>query len=424
MDNNISKIEPEGRDSVEDKSFDYITKKDLKKTMTFVIIVTIVFSAVLGAFFGFLTSSVFNNNSNNIQYSATGAKLQNLPVVNEQSAVVSAVKKTNPSVVSIVISQYVSNSNNLNNLFNFLNSGGSSSGGSSSGSTLQEVGAGSGFIVSSNGYILTNKHVVSGTGNSYTVIMNNGKQYNAHVVSLDPTNDLAVVKINATNLPYLTLGNSSTLQLGQGVIAIGNALGQYQNTIDTGVVSGLDRTVQAQDPSTGAVETLNNVIQTDAEINPGNSGGPLLNLAGQVIGINTAVASTAHGIGFAIPINQARADVASVLKNGKIIKPELGVQYEPVTPGLQKSKHLKYSYGALIVSSSTSPGIVANSPASRAGLKTGDLILSVNGQQVNSTNPLSYLIGEQQVNSTITLKVYTNNGNLKNISVTLNEVFK
>ncbi len=427
MEKNISEIKPEEGSSVEDKSFDYITRKDLKKTMTFVIIVTIVFSAVLGAFFGFLTSSVFsNNNINNIQYSATGAKVQNLPVVNEQSAVVAAVKKTNPSVVSIVISQYVSNSNNLNNLFNFLNSGGSSSNGSggSSGSTLQEVGAGSGFIISSNGYILTNKHVVSGSGDSYTVIMNNGKQYNAHVVSLDPTNDLAVVKINATNLPYLTLGNSSTLQLGQGVIAIGNALGQYQNTIDTGVVSGLDRTVQAQDPSSGAVETLNNVIQTDAEINPGNSGGPLLNLAGQVIGINTAVASTAHGIGFAIPINQARADVASVLKNGKIIKPELGVQYEPVTPGLQKSKHLKYSYGALIVSSSTNPGIVPNSPASRAGLKTGEVILAVNGQDVNSTNPLSYLIGEQQINSTITLKIYTNSGSIKNVSVTLNEVFK
>jgi serine protease Do len=318
-----------------------------------------------------------------------------------------------------------SNTNNLNNFFNFFNSGGSSgsNSGSSSGKT-QEVGAGSGFIISANGYILTNKHVVAASQDSYTVIMNNGKQYNAHVVSLDPTNDLAVVKINATNLPYLTLGNSSSLQLGQGVIAIGNALGQYQNTVDTGVVSGLARTVQAQDPATGAVETLNDVIQTDAEINPGNSGGPLLNLQGQVIGINTAVASTAHGIGFAIPINQAKADIQSVLKNGKIIKPELGVQYEPVTPGLQKTNHLKYSYGALIVKSSSHPGVVSNTPASRAGLKTGDIILEVNGQKVTSTDPLNYLIGKQQINTTITLQIYNKSGSIQNVSVTLNKVFK
>ena len=428
MKNNIQELEQNKIESIknenENNSVDYITKKDLKKTMTFVIIVVILFSAVLGSVFGFLTSSFFNNNN---QYSTTGSKTVNLPVVNEQSAVISAVKKTNPSVVSIVISQKVpSNTNNLNNFFNFFNSGGSSGSGSSgsSGGKTQQVGAGSGFIISANGYILTNKHVVAASQDSYTVIMNNGKQYNAHVVSLDPTNDLAVVKINATNLPYLTLGNSSSLQLGQGVIAIGNALGQYQNTVDTGVVSGLARTVQAQDPATGAVETLNDVIQTDAEINPGNSGGPLLNLQGQVIGINTAVASTAHGIGFAIPINQAKADIQSVLKNGKIIKPELGVQYEPVTPGLQKTNHLKYSYGALIVKSSSHPGVVPNTPASRAGLKTGDIILEVNGQKVTSTDPLNYLIGKQQINTTITLQIYNKSGSIQNVSVTLNKVFK
>jgi S1-C subfamily serine protease len=166
------------------------------------------------------------------------------------------------------------------------------------------------------------------------------------------------------------------------------------------------------------------MIQTDAEINPGNSGGPLLNLEGQVIGINTAIAQSAQGIGFAIPINQAKADVSSILKNnGKIIKPELGVTYEMVTPGIQKSKNLPYSYGAIIVKSGSNSGVLSNTPASRAGLKTGDVILEVNGVKVNNMNPLSYLIGEQQINSTITLKVYTKNKNVKNFSVTLNKVF-
>ncbi len=397
----------------------YVTRTDLKKTMSFVLVISIVMSILIGGGVGFFAGSLMNSNNNSTNVNSA---VQNLPVINEQSAVVSAVKKTNPAVVSIVISQNVSNQNS-NNLFNFLYPNSSQGNSNSSGSTQQTVGGGSGFIISSNGYILTNKHVVSSTTDTYTVVMNNGKQYKATVIARDPTNDLAIVKINAQNLPTLTLGNSSNLQLGSGVIAIGNALGQYQNTVDTGVISGLDRSVQAQDPVSGAVENLTGVIQTDAEINPGNSGGPLLNFAGQVIGINTAIASSAQGIGFAIPINQAKADVASVIKNGKLIKPLLGVQYELVTPGIENSKKLPYSYGAIIVKSSTSPGIVPNSPAATAGLKTGDVILEVNGIKVNTQNTLSYLIGEQSLNSTVHLKVYTTNKNIKNINVLLNKAF-
>ncbi len=405
------------------KTLEYISKSEFRRTMSFVVVFTLVFATLFGGILGFLGSQLYNSNINSTIAGTSSGIVQNLPVVNQDSAVVSVVKKTNPAVVSIVISQYVSN--NSNNIFgNFFGvpSSGSGSSGPSSGSTKQTVGEGSGFIVQSNGYILTNKHVIVSPTDSYTVVMNNGKSYPAKVVGTDPTNDLAIVKINATNLPILSLGNSSSLQLGSAVVAIGNALGQYQNTIDTGVISGLSRSVQAQDPVTGAVENLTGMIQTDAEINSGNSGGPLLNLAGQVIGINTAVASTAHGIGFAIPINQAKSDILSVLKNGKIIKPELGVDYELITPAIQQSQHLKYSYGAYLVGSSGNPAVLSNTPASRAGLKSHDIILEVNGVKVTESNSLGYLIGLHQLNSTVTLKVYQD-GKVQDISVTLNKAF-
>ncbi len=404
---------------------EYISKSEFKRTMSFVVVLTLVFATLFGGILGFLSSQLYNIGTNSTIAGTSSGIVQNLPVVNQNSAVVSVVKKTNPAVVSIVISQYVSNNNNnlFGNFFGLPSSGSGGSGsGSSSGSTKQTVGEGSGFIVQSNGYIITNKHVIVSPTDSYTVVMNNGKSYQAKVVGTDPTNDIAVVKINATNLPTLPLGNSSGLQLGSAVIAIGNALGQYQNTVDTGVISGLSRSVQAQDPVTGAVENLTGMIQTDAEINSGNSGGPLLNLEGQVIGINTAVASTAHGIGFAIPINQAKSDILSVLKNGKIIKPELGVDYELITPAIQQSQHLNYSYGAYLVGSSSSPAVLPNTPASRAGLKSHDIILEVNGVKVTESNSLGYLIGMQQLNSTVTLKVYQN-GKVQNISVTLNKAF-
>jgi serine protease Do len=403
---------------------EYISKSEFKRTMSFVVVLTLVFATLFGGILGFVGSQLYNGNINSTIAGTSSGIIQNLPVVNQNSAVVSVVKKTNPAVVSIVISQYVSNNNNnpFGNLFGYPSSGSGSGGSGSSGSTKQTVGEGSGFIVQSNGYIITNKHVIVSPTDSYTVVMNNGKNYPAKVVGTDPTNDIAVVKINATHLPTLPLGNSSNLQLGSAVVAIGNALGQYQNTVDTGVISGLSRSVQAQDPVTGAVENLTGMIQTDAEINSGNSGGPLLNLAGQVIGINTAVASTAHGIGFAIPINQAKSDILSALKNGKIIKPELGVDYELITPAIQQSQKLKYSYGAYLVGSSSSPAVLPNTPASRAGLKSHDIILEVNGVKVTETNSLGYLIGMHQLNSTVTLKVYQN-GKVQNISVTLNKAF-
>ncbi len=180
------------------------------------------------------------------------------------------------------------------------------------GTKLQEVGGGSGFIISADGLILTNKHVVQDTAAEYTVFTNDGKKYSAKVLARDPNIDIAVIKISASNLPTIKLGDSDSIQVGQTAIAIGNALGEFRNTVNVGVVSGLSRNITASGGG-GLTETIYNVIQTDASINPGNSGGPLLNLRGEVMGINTAIAQNAQSIGFAIPINQVKEIISNAI---------------------------------------------------------------------------------------------------------------
>ena len=249
------------------------------------------------------------------------------PVIDYENAVVNAVKKASPAVVSITISENVPIIENcpFNPFGNlspdyqqfFGNDFGFTQPCSTGKTQLQQIGGGSGFIISSDGLILTNKHVVSDTNASYSVLTNDGKTYSAKVLARDPNQDLAVLKIDATGLPTVTLGNSDSLQLGQTAIAIGNALGQFSNTVSVGVISGLERTVTAASPDTGAEETIQGVIQTDAAINPGNSGGALIDLQGNVVGINTAVASNAQNIGFAIPINRAKSDINSVEATGQ-----------------------------------------------------------------------------------------------------------
>jgi len=238
----------------------------------------------------------------------------------------------------------------------------------------QEVGGGTGFIISSDGLILTNKHVVSDTTAEYTVLTNDEKKYTATVLARDPLKDLAVIKIEASNLPTVVLGNSDGLQIGQTVIAIGNALGEFRNTISTGIVSGLARTIIAS--GGGQSEELRNIIQTDAAINPGNSGGPLLNLRGEVIGVNVAVAEGAQGIGFALPINEAKKAVNGVKSQGKIVYPFIGINYVSITETIQKDNKLPVSEGAWIKPQTSA--IAKASPAEKAGLKAGDIITEVN----------------------------------------------
>jgi serine protease Do len=338
------------------------------------------------------------------------------PTNDYESAVVDAVKAASPAVVSITISENVpvieqcpyNPFSNLPPQFQQFFGGDTSNltQPCDTGKTqLQQVGGGSGFIISSDGLILTNKHVVSDAKASYSVLTNDGKTYDAKVLARDPSQDLAILKIDASNLPTVKLGDSSGLQLGQTAIAIGNALGQFSNTVSVGVVSGLGRTVTAASPDTSVQETISGVIQTDAAINPGNSGGPLLNLQGEVIGIDTAIASDAENIGFAIPINQAKHDIISVQATGQIQAPYLGVRYIPLTPAIAKQQNVSSTSGALVRGSSDGPAVAPDSPAAKAGIQAEDIIEEVDQQAVDSTHDLSNIINEYNVGDTVALTV-------------------
>lgn len=335
------------------------------------------------------------------------------PVLDYERAVVEAVKKVSPAVVSITISKNVpvieqcpySPFGNLPPGFEDFFGGDDFffSQPCQKGTELREVGSGSGFIISADGLIITNKHVVLDKEASYTVFTNDGKKYDAKVLARDPSIDLAVVKIPASGLPIVVLGDSDALELGQTSIAIGNALGEFRNTVSVGVISGLARNVTAG--GAGFTETIQGVIQTDAAINPGNSGGPLLNLRGEVVGMNTAVASGAENIGFAIPINQAKRAIESVRKTGEIQSPYIGVRYIMLNEEVAKKQKLSVEYGALIRGTEDGPGVIPGSPAEKAGLLAEDVILELNGRKIDQDNPLGLAISRFGVGDTVTLKI-------------------
>jgi serine protease Do len=337
------------------------------------------------------------------------------PQTSQEEAVVKAVNETSPAVVSVIISkdlpvmeQYWQDLGPFQ-IPQYRQKG----------TQKQEIGGGTGFIISSDGLILTNKHVAADTEADYTVLTNEGKKFPATVLARDPVQDLAILKIEGTNFPVVKLGDSSNLQIGQSVIAIGNALGEFRNTVSAGVISGLGRQITAS--SGTSVETLYDVIQTDAAINPGNSGGPILNLKGEVIGINTAIASGAENIGFAIPINQAKKDINQIKSTGKIVYPFLGVCSTSINQQIQQDLNLPVSDGALIKSGSgCSVAISSGSPAEKAGLKEGDIILEINGEKITSDNPLSKFIQKYNPGDKITLKILRSGQEL-NIEVTLGQ---
>jgi len=284
------------------------------------------------------------------------------------------------------------------------------------GTEKKEIGGGTGFIISKDGMILTNKHVVLDKEAEYTVFTNDGKSYPAKVLARDPLQDLAIIKIEREKVvdeegsfalksfPVAKLGNSDKLQIGQTVIAIGNALGEFRNTVSVGVVSGLGRTITAS--GGGLVETLEDVIQTDAAINKGNSGGPLLNLEGEVIGINTAMVQEAQSIGFAIPINKAKKDIQQVKTLGKIVYPFLGVRYVLITKKIQKENNLPVDYGAWITEGSNGEAaIFPGSAAEEAGLKENDIILEFNGEKITTDNSLAKIISKYNPGDKINLKI-------------------
>ena len=235
---------------------------------------------------------------------------------------------------------------------------------------------------------------------------NDGRKYSARVLALDPVQDLAIVKIQDNEkFPSMKLGDSSTIQIGQGAIAIGNALGEFRNTVSVGVISGLGRTISASG-ATGFSETLEGIIQTDAAINLGNSGGPLLNLRGEVVGVNTATAQGAESIGFAIPINIAKRDINQVIKNGKIVYPFLGVRYVLVDETIKKKYNLSVDYGVLILKGSGGEqAITPGSAAQKAGLKEKDVILEFGGEKITKENSFSKIIAKYSPGDAVALKV-------------------
>ena len=421
-------------------------EKNFKKFFITVIISAVILSSAAGGIMGYMAgslsaggpnilkwfkTSVMKNGQNLSADNTSGNKIQR---IEEESAIIAAVEKVSPAVVSIIVTKDLPKiekfysipdndffsqffGDDFGDFFNF-----NLPQYKQNGTEKTEVGGGTGFIISADGFVVTNKHVVIDEEASYTVLMNDGNKYDAKVLARDQINDLAVLKIDKNNLPVVELGDSSGLKVGQTAIAIGNALGEFRNTVSTGVISGLSRSITAGGPGIGS-EQLTGVIQTDASINPGNSGGPLLNIAGQVIGINTAMAQGAQNIGFAIPINEVKNTIDSVKKNGKIVRPWLGVRYVIINKAIADANKLSVDYGAIIVrgQNQTDLAVIPGSPADKAGLVENDIILESNGQKITEANPLANLVAKLKPGDEITLKVL-HQSKEKTIKVRLEEM--
>lgn len=351
----------------------------------------------------------------------------------EDKLVTDLIAKNAPGVVSIVISRDVPKARSFfNNPFGgslpfFFNpfgpQGGSGTpgGDASKGTEKKQVGSGSGFFVSADGLIVTNKHVVADEQADYTVITSDGAEHPAKVLARDTNNDIAIIKIDGQDFPAPALGDSDTMRVGQTVLAIGNSLGEFANSVSRGIVSGLKRNVSAGS-GFGDTERLTNIIQTDAAINPGNSGGPLFNLAGEVIGVNVAMASGAENIGFALPINQVKRAVEQVRQTGKIAVPYIGVRYVIINKEIQKQNNLDFDYGAIILRGQrmTDLAVIPGSPADKAGLVENDIIMEINGEKIDENNSLADAIGKYNVGDEITLKVW-HKGETKDVKLKLEE---
>ncbi len=354
-------------------------------------IITIVFFCFIASFLGswvFLSTGLVST-KNTISSPTT-------VVSSDEQAMSKVAKDVSPSVVSVTTTLVTTNG-----YFQ---------------STSQ--GAGTGVIISKDGYILTNKHVVNGAS-QVSIVMNDGTIHkDVKLVGVDPLNDLAFLKMTSPpkDLVPAKLGNSSKTIVGQKVLAIGNALGEFKNSVTSGIISGKGRPITAQDGTTSG-ETLENLLQTDASINPGNSGGPLVDLNGQVIGINTAVAADSQGIGFAIPINAAKGMIKGLIETGKVQRAYLGVAYVTLTPEIADRFNLPATQGAYVYDADGN-SIVANSPAAKAGIVNKDVILSVNGTKIDQDNGLSLILAGYMPGDKVTLSVLRDNQK-KDINVTL-----
>jgi len=323
----------------------------------------------------------------------------------EKSPIVGIAKKVNPAVITIIVSKDLPK---IEGFYTFPFGGRQMIVPQIKKNRKEKtkIGGGSGFIVSKDGYVLTCNHVVRDPTADYTVIVEPKKKYPAKVLAKNPLIDVAILKIKDHSLPYIEMGDSSKIDLGETVIAVGNPLGEFEDTISAGIVSGLSRKIKAHGGPSFMATSLRGLIQTDAAINPGNSGGPLVDMEGKVIGVNTAMVMGAQNIGFAIPINYAKKDLEEVMKFGKIKKPFLGVRYFILNKQAAETNKLPVDYGALIVRENLGESaIVKGSPADKAGLKEYDIILECNGKKVNEETPLANLLQEQNIGDEIILKV-------------------
>lgn len=330
---------------------------------------------------------------------------ESVRIVSEESVTINVVKEVGPSVVTVVEH---SQSQTLNpfSIFNLPDQ---------NAPQTQSVNIGSGFIVSSDGFIVTSKHVVSDTGVTYQIITSNDKKFSVQKISRDPLNDIAFLKVNplenpGESLKPVTLGDSSKLQVGQFVIAIGTALGEFRNTVTTGVISGLGRGITAGDQFQGLVERLDNVIQTDAAINPGNSGGPLVNSLGEVIGVDTAVSQNGQNIGFALPINVVKDSLNNFNEHGQFERPFLGVAFKII--GRDVALLNNVPQGAYVQS------VVQGSAADKAGVKAGDIVIEIDGQKVAEGTDFAKIISGKKVGDSVSMTVWRD-GKKLNLTATL-----
>lgn len=380
-----------------------------------ILILTIFVSSVFGFLAGAISGGYFylevKDYLNKLKPEPVGQEVY-LPQTLQEQSVIKTVKEVSPAVVSIIVTKdlpvleeyYYSPFEEFFNdpFFEFKVPRYREKG-----VEKKEVGGGTGFIISEDGMVLTNKHVVLDQDADYTVLTLDGESFSAGVLAKDPVQDIAILKIkqedNFKSFPQVKLGNSDKIQVGQTVIAIGYVLGRYQNTISVGVVSGLGRTITAS--GGGFYETIEDVIQTDTAINKGNSGGPLLNLKGEVIGINTAIDIEGQNIGFAIPINKAKRDIEQVKNLGKIVYPFLGVRYILINEEVQKDNNLQVDSGALIVGDKGEPAIFPGSVAEKAGLKERDIILEFNEEKITIDNSLAKIIIKYNPGDEVSLKI-------------------
>lgn len=416
-----------------------ILPKIKKRHYAAIIFLAFFLTMILSAIFGFIGGSVAGifseklQNKLNLSRQIESNQIKEKEVirqrlVQEDSAVIEVVKKATPAVVSIVITKdvpqfrsYYFNPFGNNFPFFFDPFEEQNQERDSESAKKRKIGGGSGFFVNSGGLIVTNKHVVNDSQADYTVVTSDSKEYPAKVLAVHPTLDVAVIKIEGQGFFAADLGDSDTLQVGQTVIAIGNPLGEFANSVSKGIISGLKRNVTAGS-AYGGMEKLTNIIQTDAAINPGNSGGPLLDASGKVIGINVAMAQGAENIGFALPINQVKKVIKTVEAKGKISVPFLGVRYIIINKQLQKEYGLPFDYGALILRGEkpTDLAVIPGSPANKAGIMENDIILEINDQKITEDVTLADIIVRYNVGDSVQIKFW-NKGNTKNTTLVLEE---